>query len=424
VPPRQIILAWLVQESGPTLGELTGTGGSRTVSMRCSRSMAVRVQLLSSRMHATTADANPLGSLRHPLWWTALALLILNDHLFKGSGYLPGWLTGKLSDFAGMIVAPPLLAVALGVKSRRGWYRCLWAVGVPFALIKSWPAVAGSIDQSSMYFGLRCDIRCDPWDLMALPALLLAPKGSGSAARVSLRSHVRNVRRPLFARLEFIGILIGSIACLATGTSAPRYPNIASCADNDNRSAQPRRGSSIFNAESADNEVSAGADVRIDAWSSYVCSRKIFYLSQHGEITAIEIATDRRLFTAPIDCEDCRIRLALSREQLFVFSRHPGDARNEASEWVFALDALTGKVLWYRKLEATSVRAHGLDFEELPYCSNGTLVVYMHAVPQCFDARTGEPSRYRCSEAHEETSDSELGTGPNGNTPDASVGEP
>ena len=33
-------------------------------------------------------------ALRHPLWWSALAILLLNDHLLKGAGLVPGWLTG------------------------------------------------------------------------------------------------------------------------------------------------------------------------------------------------------------------------------------------------------------------------------------------------------------------------------------------
>ena len=40
----------------------------------------------------------------------ALVVLLANDWLFKGHGILPNWLTGKLSDFAGLIVAPVSLA--------------------------------------------------------------------------------------------------------------------------------------------------------------------------------------------------------------------------------------------------------------------------------------------------------------------------
>ncbi len=52
--------------------------------------------------------------LRHPLFLGALIVLLVNDHLLKGAGLLPPWLTGKLSDFAGLIVAPTVLGVVLG----------------------------------------------------------------------------------------------------------------------------------------------------------------------------------------------------------------------------------------------------------------------------------------------------------------------
>lgn len=53
-------------------------------------------------------------------WWVALSVLALNDHVLKGSGLLPGVVTGKLSDFAGLIVAPILGCTALGLRSERG----------------------------------------------------------------------------------------------------------------------------------------------------------------------------------------------------------------------------------------------------------------------------------------------------------------
>src|SRR5690606_12557634 len=41
---------------------------------------------------------DPARPLRHPRFWAALALLVVNDHALKGAGVLPGALTGKLSD--------------------------------------------------------------------------------------------------------------------------------------------------------------------------------------------------------------------------------------------------------------------------------------------------------------------------------------
>jgi len=50
--------------------------------------------------------------LAHPLPLLAVVVLCLNDHFLKGSGLLPGWLTGKLSDFAGLFFFPILLCSA------------------------------------------------------------------------------------------------------------------------------------------------------------------------------------------------------------------------------------------------------------------------------------------------------------------------
>lgn len=49
--------------------------------------------------------------LLHPLVLAALALWLLNDHVLKA--LWPGWLTGKLSDAAGMIVFPCFVAALL-----------------------------------------------------------------------------------------------------------------------------------------------------------------------------------------------------------------------------------------------------------------------------------------------------------------------
>src|SRR4051812_14533255 len=61
-------------------------------------------------------DVSAVG---HPLWWGSLAVLVANDHLLKGRGVVPSWLTGKLSDFAFLIVAP-VLAAALLPRALRG----------------------------------------------------------------------------------------------------------------------------------------------------------------------------------------------------------------------------------------------------------------------------------------------------------------
>ncbi len=61
---------------------------------------------------------DPSQSILSPLWIFALGVLIFNDHFLKAA-----WgnvLTGKLSDFAGLFLAPVLLAFILRVKTKRG----------------------------------------------------------------------------------------------------------------------------------------------------------------------------------------------------------------------------------------------------------------------------------------------------------------
>lgn len=115
----------------------------------------------------------------HPLPLAAVLLLALNDHLLKGAGLLPGWLTGKLSDVVGLFFFPALLTAAVrGMASllgrpppRAGGALGLGAVlltGAVFTAAKLWPALNIMLARS---WGL---LAMDPTDLLALPVLGLA----------------------------------------------------------------------------------------------------------------------------------------------------------------------------------------------------------------------------------------------------------
>ncbi|MCP4500324.1 MAG: hypothetical protein GY822_10230 [Deltaproteobacteria bacterium] len=56
-----------------------------------------------------SSPAWPTTLLLRPLPMFCLAILVANDHFLKGSGLLPGWLTGKLSDVTGLFFFPLLL---------------------------------------------------------------------------------------------------------------------------------------------------------------------------------------------------------------------------------------------------------------------------------------------------------------------------
>lgn len=133
----------------------------------------------------------------------ALAVLALNDHWLKGAGIAPGWLTGKLSDVAGLVFFPLLLTASLdcallaiarlsGARidfSLRRWKLALAiaSTGAAFAALKMIPGLAAAAEDAAATLGWSIRIAADPTDLLALPALAVAAAlGEAEIARVPL----------------------------------------------------------------------------------------------------------------------------------------------------------------------------------------------------------------------------------------------
>lgn len=139
----------------------------------------------------------------HPLVLTALALLILNDHLWKAAHGT--WWTGKLSDVAGLAVFPLLVSAGgalIGLWPGR--MRTIVAVaavtGAAFAAVKLWApagdgyrvalaalqwparAIAALVRGDAAPALGRVRLTADPTDLLALPALLMGPALAARAA--------------------------------------------------------------------------------------------------------------------------------------------------------------------------------------------------------------------------------------------------
>jgi hypothetical protein len=148
-------------------------------------------------------SALPLGEFLHPVPLVALVLLAVNDHRLKGAGLLPLWLTGKLSDFAGLLFFPLLLTAlfdTLACVAARvtGWR-------VDFSL-RRWKVVAGVVATALVFAPLKLSdayidwytrtlgqigfpsvVMRDPTDLMALVMLPVAAwLGWREIARVPL----------------------------------------------------------------------------------------------------------------------------------------------------------------------------------------------------------------------------------------------
>jgi hypothetical protein len=160
---------------------------------------------------------SPARGLLHPAWLVCLALLVLNDHALKGSGLLPGVVTGKLSDVVGLFVAPLLFALVLRVRTDGGLVFAHVAVGVVFSAIQLSALAADAWTAATVLVGFPWVITRDPTDLLALPALaaswaVLRPALREPAARLARRS----------AETAVAGV--GLLACVATSDPDPGPP--------------------------------------------------------------------------------------------------------------------------------------------------------------------------------------------------------
>jgi hypothetical protein len=141
---------------------------------------------------------------------TALAVLLVNDWLLKGHGLLPGWLTGKLSDVAGLIVAPVSVASAVAARRKRTQLCCIVAVAAIYVLTEISAAGAQLLERWLAWFGLPWRLWPDPSDLAALAVLPLSwfccrALSSSSGVRSSAGRVARWLTLPACA------------ACLASG---------------------------------------------------------------------------------------------------------------------------------------------------------------------------------------------------------------
>ncbi|MDQ3333744.1 MAG: hypothetical protein M4D80_01060 [Myxococcota bacterium] len=133
----------------------------------------------------------PLAELLAPLPLLALAVLALNDWVLKplAPETLPFWLTGKLSDFAGLAVFPLVATAAFDILAWIAWRAGAnvdftlrrWKLvvttaltGGVFMLMKLVPEIALAVARAiGLAFG-GAAVMPDPTDLIALPALAFA----------------------------------------------------------------------------------------------------------------------------------------------------------------------------------------------------------------------------------------------------------
>ncbi|MEE6257770.1 hypothetical protein [Plantactinospora sonchi] len=166
-----------------------------------------------------------LAWLGGPVSLLAVLLLVVNDHVGKAAH--PGLVTGKLSDLAGLVFAPALLAVVLaGLLPRLAptplAVTAVTTVGVVFTAVKATPV--GAATASALWTALSGPsvVLADRTDLVALPAL-------GVAWWTYTRARRRPVTRRAVRRFGVFVVLPGAVLAVAA-TSAPQYPSLEGAA--------------------------------------------------------------------------------------------------------------------------------------------------------------------------------------------------
>lgn len=199
----------------------------------------------------------PERALVHPVWWGALALLAFNDHVLKGSPLLPEAVTGKLSDLAGLVVAPLLFATLIRARSRRAMLACHVAVGAVFGAIQVFTVAADAWSALMGLVGAPWVIVSDPTDLLALPALLVSWRVLVPATRASAG----------WARMgaERVAAVVGLIFCVATSAEDPCQRDPDAC-DEEPACVDADGDGVCFGADCDDNDFNVQTDADGDGF--------------------------------------------------------------------------------------------------------------------------------------------------------------
>ncbi len=303
----------------------------------------------------------PTRALTHPLWWGALLVLVANDHLLKGSGILPSVVTGKLSDVAGLVVAPVVLCALLGLRSRFPWLLAHLAVGAVFATLNLLPEAARAWTDVFAFVGIPFRVWTDPTDLLALPTLVIA-------YITFTRARAAVSRPPWLLRLA---TLLGAVACLASSPWPVARPTVAL-----DRVLVEHHDGVVFvlDARSGSLIRSLRATGTNEA-SPAIHDRILYQVQSDGRITGIHVDNPQMPFTTwkHPDPETWVRILHVDAHRLFVAA---GDNR------LYAIDRVFGTVTWSLPVDTALL-------EELTFVEDSLLVSDEERV-RAVHVRTGQ----------------------------------
>lgn len=156
--------------------------------------------------------------LLNPWFLIALGILILNDHFLKA--LYPSWVTGKLSDFAGLFVFAVILKVALSrwLTSPRRLAVLHAVIGLAFVIWKLAP-VEIVLDWAAGFTSLPIPSRVkDATDLLALPML---PISYWFLSRGRRSCHERSPDSMLVRLSTCFVVIVAGVVIMATSVSTP-----------------------------------------------------------------------------------------------------------------------------------------------------------------------------------------------------------
>jgi hypothetical protein len=204
-----------------------------------------------------------LHGLSHKISIGAIVLLLLNDHFLRIQ--FPSWFTGKLGDFAWLVFAPFVAALAVAWIAR-GRLRENSAGALAFLFIGAWFALAKTTEPVHRWttttldfiLGYRGSLRMDSSDLLALPALWLGWRVWRNADN----------RRRTVKPYVWVLLALGVMATVATSTPPPPTYGIGRVC---------RNGATTYAIESAD------------------ASKAVYYASEDGGLSWQPRSTGERV---------------------------------------------------------------------------------------------------------------------------------
>lgn len=160
---------------------------------------------------------NSLRCLQHPLTLLSITILLFNDHVLKV--VYPSWITGKLSDFAGLFFFPFIVSVILSISLSKFSISKIIIGKISFGLVILWFFLLKAVplantlttDLASFLLGYRTIFIVDPTDLIALLATI--------PAYIIWKQSTQN--KPIYT--AYISFIFASLAVIAT---SPPYPTV------------------------------------------------------------------------------------------------------------------------------------------------------------------------------------------------------